>query len=166
MRMIVIKQGTDLATLSARLLAGGTGNEGALQSLQRLNPHVDFRAIEAGTVLLVPDLPGLRAGESTSISGEAFAAFQQQVSGAVEAAVARVRSGYEALAAQRQDVTAVLKSAAVRRVIEADPDLKSQLDAATQVFKQDQQRAKDAETTLQALQQAKDEMQALAKLLA
>ncbi|HEY2925279.1 hypothetical protein, partial [Piscinibacter sp.] len=77
-----------------------------------------------------------------------------------------VRSGHEALAAQRQEVAALLKSAAVRRLIESDPDLKQDLDAAVQVFKQDQQQAKEAEKTMQLLQeQAKAELAALAKLL-
>ena len=166
MRMIVIKQGTNLQALSTRLLAGGAGKEGALQSLQRLNPHVeDFAKIEAGTVLLVPDLPATRDGESTSISGEAFAVFREQVSEAVDAAVARVRSGYEALAAQRKDVTALLKTAAVKRMLEAEPDLRKQLDATTELFKQDQQRAKEAEKTLETLQEANHELRALAKLV-
>jgi len=166
MRMIVIKQATDLPALGARLLGAGAAHEGALQGLQRLNPHVDFGRLEPGTVLLVPDQPGLCAGESRSVSGEAFDAFEEQVNASVNAAVARVRSGHEALAAQRQEVAALLKSAAVRRLIESDPDLKQELDAAAQVFKQDQQQAKEAEKTMQLLQeQAKAELAALAKLL-
>jgi seryl-tRNA(Sec) selenium transferase len=83
----------------------------------------------------------------------------------VDAAASRVRGGYEALLTEQKEVAVVLKSAAVKRALETDPDLKLQIEAATQVFKQDQQRAKEAEQTLQTLQQAKDELGALAKLL-
>jgi hypothetical protein len=164
MRMIVIKQGTDLQALGARLL--GAAREGALQSLQRLNPHVDFKRIEPGTVVLVPEQPGLREGESASVGGEAFGAFSEQARAALEATATRVRSGHEARLAQQKDVAAVLKSPALKRLLEADPDLKKELDAALQVFKDDQQAAKESEKLLKTLQdESAVELAALGKLI-
>ena len=166
MRMIVIRQGTDLQSLGARLLSASEGRDAALEQLQRLNPHVDFKRIEPGTVLLVPDLPGLREGETSSVGGQAFEAFHEQLTGSLDAAITRVRRGHEALVQQRQEVNAVLKTASVKRLLEADPDIKPQLAAAAQVFKQDQQQAKDADKMLDSLQQnAAAELASLAKLL-
>ena len=166
MRMIIIKQATDLQALSTRLLTAGAGKEGALLSLQRLNPHVDFNRLDAGTVLLVPDQPGVKTGESTSIGGDAFDAFQEQVRASVDEAVARVRNGYAGLTAQHTEVAAVLKGAALKRALEADPDIKGELERAAQVFKRDQQQAKEAMAQLQALQaQASEELARLAKRL-
>ncbi|MBI3529361.1 MAG: hypothetical protein HY067_15505 [Betaproteobacteria bacterium] len=166
MRMIIIKQGTDLQTLGTRLLGNADGKEVTLQHLQQLNPHVDFQRIEPGTVLLVPDQPGLKKDESISVSGQAFDAFRDQVSASVEAATTRVRHGYEALASQRSDVNAVLKTAAVKRLLESDPELKAQLEEAAKTFKQDQAAAKASESTLKSLQDdAAAELAALAKLL-
>jgi histidyl-tRNA synthetase len=71
------------------------------------------------------------------------------------------------LAAQRQDVSAALKTAAVKRLVESDPDLKPQLDTMTLVFRNDQQQAKEAEATLKSLHEGSlAELAALAKLLA
>jgi hypothetical protein len=138
----------------------------ALDQLKNLNPHVDFKKkIEPGAVLLIPDALGFREAESFSVTGHAFEALREQMLASVDAAASRVRGGYEALLTEQKEVAVVLKSAAVKRALEADPDLKLQIEAATQVFKQDQQRAKEAEQTLQTLQQAKDELGALAKLL-
>jgi hypothetical protein len=166
MRMIVIKQSTDLQALATRLLGGAAGHEAGLQQLQRLNPHVDFKRIEPGSVLLVPDRPGFQRGESSSVSGQAVDALRTQLEGALQAVSARVREGHESIAGDRQDVAAVLKSAAVRRLIEADPDLAPQVEAATKVFKEDQLRAKESEKLLKQLHDGGiAELDALAKLL-
>ena len=166
MRMIVIKQATDLASVATGLLGGTGGKEAGLQQLQRLNPHVDIQNIAPGTVLLVPDRAGLAAGGGSSVSGQAFEGLRTQVLASTAAAAPRVRQGFDALASDRTDVTAVLKTAAVRRVVDGNPDLKPQLDAAAQVFKQDQQRAKDADRALKVMQDgALAELDALAKRL-
>ena len=165
MRMIIVKQPTDLQALSERLLGKGSVSKVVLQSLERLNPHVDFGKIEAGTVLLVPDVPGLRKGESAPVSAEAFEEFQQQIMEGLDAAVARVNRGYETLGSQRKELSAILKPVAVKRILEGDADLMRQLDEATEVSKSDQQRAKEAEKTLQVLRHAKMELALLAKRL-
>lgn len=166
MRMIVIKQATDLQGLSARLLGQGAGSSTALDALKNLNPHVDFRKIEPGTMLLVPDLPGLHEGEASSVSGDAFEALRVQVLASLDAASARVRSGHEALAAQRSEVAAALRTPGFKRALDTDQQLKAQLDAASEVFKADQAQAKASEETLKALaQQAGAELAALAKVL-
>jgi hypothetical protein len=135
--------------------------------LVALNPHVDFKKIEPGTVLLVPDGPGLRAGETASVSGQPFDELREQVLAAVEAAGARARSGHAAQLAEQKEVTAALKSAGLRAALEIDPELRAQIEAALQVFKQDQQDAKAAAETLKSLaKQAATELDALAKLLA
>jgi hypothetical protein len=166
MRMIVINQATDLASVATRLLGGTAGREAGLQQLQRLNPHVDVQSIAPGTVLLVPEGAGFEAGQSSSVSGQAFEGLRTQVLAATAAAAPQVRQGFDALASDRADVTNALKTAAVRRVVDGDPDLKPQLDAAAQQFKQDQQRAKDAALALKLLQDgALAELDTLAKRL-
>ena len=166
MRMFVIKQETDLQALRTKLLTTGAGSESALQTLQSLNPHVDFNRLDAGTVLLVPDQPGVKTNESSSIGGEAFDSFQEQARASVDAAVARVRNGHDNLTAGRTEVAALLKTAALKRVLEADPDIKKELDQAAQVFKQDQQQAKESIAQLLAFQtQVNEELAQLAKLL-
>lgn len=168
MRMIVIDpKDTDAKALVERLIENGSGNESALKTLLQMNPHiVDLSKLSAGTVLLVPDAPGFRAGESTSIAGAGFEALGAQMREAAEEVQARVRRGHELLATQRKELAGALKAAGVKRLIESDPDLKKQLDEAEVVFKNDQQQAKDTEKALEALQrQLAEELGALAKML-
>lgn len=166
MRVIVIDKKTDLRALRSRLLGDKAGSGSALDKLKNLNPHVDFKKIEPGTVLLIPNAPGFRDAESFSVTGDAFDALREQMLASVDDAASRLRGGYEALLTEQKEVAVVLKSAALKRAIKADPDLKPQIEAATQVFKHDQQQARDAEKTMQTLQeQAAAELASLTQLL-
>lgn len=169
MRMIVIDRATDLRGLTSRLLGAGAASEGAVENLRRLNPHLNLDSLETGAVVLVPDQPGLsgpRDGGSESVGGINFDEFSKTVASALEASVARVRSGHAERLAQQKDVATLLKSAVLRRALESDPDLKKQLEAVQQGMKNDQQAAKDAETTVKALlEQSASELAALGKLL-
>ena len=169
MRMIVIKQDSDLQALSARLLtapAAGEKTDSALRSLQALNPHVDLKKVAAGTVLLVPDAPGFNAAASDPVPGSALDEFQQFVRTGLDAAAATLKAGNAHREAQRADVAAVLKTAAVQRIITTDPDLKQQLDEATKATKQDQEQEAKAEQALAAaVKGAQAELAAIAKLM-
>lgn len=153
MRMTVINQNTDLTTLGVRLFSTDTARESTLAGLQRLNPHVDFTRIEPGTVILVPDQAGLRDGESASVGGTAYDAFAAQALSSVEDSAARVRAGHTNRLAQQKELATLLKSPSLRRLLESDPDLKNELDAVQQLFKDDQQAAKDADAMLKLLQE-------------
>jgi hypothetical protein len=159
MRVLVINSRSDVQSLKAR------------PEIEKLNPHVDFKKIEPGTVLLLPDPPAATgtagtATEGKSIQGQVFDDLQSEVTKAVEASGARVRRGYEALTEEAKEVNAVLKTAAVKRLVDADPDLKQQADAAAAVFKQDAADAKAADQALRSIQQqATEELGNLAKLL-
>jgi hypothetical protein len=167
MRTFVVEKGThSLKSLSTLLLGNKAGSASALDQLKNLNPHVDFKKIEPGTVLLIPDVPGLRGAAGASVTGDAFDELREQVLASVRAAGARVSSGYDARLNEQKEVAAVLKSGGLERALKADPELKPQIFAATQVFKQDQQQAKAADETLKALQQqATAELAQLAKTL-
>ena len=166
MRMIVIEQATDLQALTTRLLGVKAGAGASLDALKQLNPHVDFGKLGAGTVLLVPDLPGLRNDQATSIGGQAFGTFSQQVLADFDAAATRVQAGHAARLTDQRELAALFKGSALKRAFEADPELKAQADAAAQVFKQDPIDAKAADEALKALKQGLGtELAALAKLL-
>ena len=164
MRVKVINSRSNLEELGS-----GVSQEQAAQrieQIQRLNPHLDVKNIKRGTVVLVPDAPGERDAESRSVQGDAFADLRTQVNAALEASRARVRRGYGALNDSAKEVTTVLKSAAVKRALEAQPDLKEQAEAATRVFKQDATDARAAEETLKEMgDRFEQELEALAKLL-
>jgi hypothetical protein len=169
MRMIVIKQETDLQGLSARLLSARLASNkahSALEALQALNPHVNLKKVAAGTVLLVPDAPGFKAAASDPVPANALADFQQLVQTGLGAAAAKLKTGNADRDARRADVTAVLKLPAVQRIVATDPDVRQQLDEAVKAVKNDQQREAEAVQTLDtATKGALAELAAVAKLL-
>lgn len=75
----------------SKLLGDKIGSGSALERLKNLNPHVDFKKIEPGTVLLIPDAPGFRDAESFSVTGGAFDALREQMLASVDIAASRLR---------------------------------------------------------------------------
>ena len=115
---------------------------------------------------MVPDSPSFKASASDSVPGNALSDFQELVQTGLEAAAARLKAGNTERDARRADVAAVLKIAAVQRIIATDPDFKQQLDDATKAAKQDQQREAQAAQILDtATKGALAELDAVAKLL-
>lgn len=175
MRLIVIQQISDLQVLSARLLGNAAGghagtqevSQATLEQIKMLNPHADFQRLEVGTVLLLPDTPELKdAADSQSLAGNSIEDFAKRTREGLEAVAQRMRSGAEALAADRADVTAVLKTTAVKRLIESDPLLKKQLDEAGGEFSDAQKQAKEASRQLEIFQTGLDvEFQILRKMV-
>jgi hypothetical protein len=160
MRLIVIKQATELQALSANLFkkfSPGDGrsretNQAVLEQVKLLNPHVDFSRIDAGTVLLLPDTHALKDTDSQSLLVNAFEDFVAHANEGFNTVALRMRSSADALAADRADVNAVLKIAAVKRQIESDPLLKKQLDEANTEFTDAQKAAQVAARQIETMQ--------------
>lgn len=169
MRLIVIKQSTDLQALGAQLIGKKTGDAATLDRLKSLNPHVDFNRIGPGTVLLLPDSPDLKAGanEATiSPVGEAIDGIARDVDDGFKASAERMRNAVEALNIDLRAVSEVTKSAAVKRLIDGDPSLKKQLDGAVEAANNQQKTVREAATQMEALQKMVDEeFAALGKML-
>jgi hypothetical protein len=167
--MLVITQDTDLDTLRTKLLSGriaGAKAESALQSLQDLNPHADLKKLAPGTVLLVPETASFKSSASRSVGGGVLDEFQQLVRSDFASAAGKLKAANEARAADNAEVSAVLRIAAVKRIIDADPELKQQLDDAVKAFKTDQEEGAKAEQTLEAATKgALAELATLSKLL-
>src|SRR5512145_2491319 len=127
MRVIVVNSRADAQTVASRLARERAGRP--IDEIEKLNPHVDFARIEPGTVILVPDRPRPAAEDAAdededkdrSIQGRAFDDLREQTAGAFEGGSARIRRGYEGLAGETKEVSALLKSAPVKRAMESDP---------------------------------------------
>jgi hypothetical protein len=151
MRMLTIKHDTDLQGLSSLLLdarLGGGRSDAALNALQAANPHADLKNLRAGTVLFVPEQPGLKASATDSVAGGAFADFQQMVRTALGQAAENLKTANASRADELAAITAATKSATVRRLIESDRDLAKQVADEIKALEQDQEQAKQAEQTL------------------
>lgn len=157
MRMFVLKQGQSLQTLGSQL--GGAASIGRLKAL---NPHLDLNRLEPGTVLLVPD--GIEGADS--VAGAVFDGLAADVKEGLKAATARVQSTRVKNELLQKDVTAILKSAAFKRVLEGDAELKKQTEAAKTRLQANQATNKRTEESLSALDQlVNEELAVLRNLL-
>jgi hypothetical protein len=168
MRMFVIKQATDLQGVSTQLLrrAAGEGGAGALERLRALNPHVDFRKLAAGTVLLVPDTPEIKPAASDTLAAGPVESLLGDIQSGLKASIGRMRAGFKSQDEDRSAVAAALKTAAVRRIVDSEPSLREQLKAAEQQSSEDRKKAEQTVAQLAEMQKlATKELARLQKLL-
>jgi hypothetical protein len=157
MRMLTIRQDTDLQGLSSLLLdarLSSARSNAALDALQAANPHADLKNLRAGTVLFVPEVSGLKTSASASVPGGALADFQQMVRSALGQAAEKLKAGDETRAGERDAITAVIGTAAVKRILASDAELMKQVTEETKAFEEDQKQADQAEQALAAASRA------------
>jgi hypothetical protein len=162
MRMVVIKQDTDLEALKGNLLKARTAAgqaDSAFAALQKLNPHADFTKLSPGQVLLVPDLPAFKVTASDPVLGGALDQFRQVISDGLDQTATSLKAAHAADDAVRADVTTAFNTPGLKRLIDSDAALKQQVADVTKTFQQDQDQAKQAATDLSSASTA-----ALAKL--
>jgi hypothetical protein len=155
MRIFITKTDTDLQALSATLLRKPADAGVALERVRALNPQVeDFQKLAAGTVLILPDSPEIKATAGTALGTGNFSDLADDLGSGMKAVNSRFASRLDDLKSDRAGVTAVLKTAAVKRLVESDPALAKQLDAADAQFKREQKRIAETETQLAEVQKA------------
>jgi len=159
---------TDPQALWAELLRRAGTASSTPDLVKRLNPHLNFdRDIPAGSVLFVPEAADTKAGAGTAVGTEDLTALLSDVDAALAATRQRVRSGLAQRDADHAAVAAALKPAAAKRLVDSDPSLKQQLEAADAAFKADQKQAAETESQLaEAHKLAMGEFALLRKLLA
>jgi hypothetical protein len=150
MRIFVIKQATDLQGVGTQLLrrTASEGGAGALERLQALNPHVDFRKLAAGTVLLVPDSPEIKPSASRTLSEDPVEALVEELSRGLKEQATRVKATIKSQEDDRSAVAAAVKTAAAKRILESDPQLRDQLKAALQQSSDDRKHAEQTQNQI------------------
>lgn len=168
MRIFVIHKDSDARALLKA--AGGEGAEGgaSLARLQRLNPHLDLRALAPGSVVLLPPEAAApsRHADVQPLGGGALAELQALADAAVAASAERGQQAQARAKADEQALGAALRGKQAREALERDPELAAQAAAAQKAAKDAQKttaaRAKQLETLTKA---AQAELLALAKRL-
>jgi hypothetical protein len=151
MRLLEVKDDTSVDALSGDLLDARISDEhaqAALASLRTLNPHADLAKLKAGTILVIPESPGFKVSATDAVLDEVLGPFEKMVKGALEAAAAKIKAGNESRAAERGELAKALKTAAFKRVLEGDPDLKQQVASATEAMNKERAEGELAEQTL------------------
>jgi hypothetical protein len=176
MRIFVIRDDTDLTPI--REVAA---RPGLAEKLAAANPHLDFRRLKPGAVVLVPDevqdtvaeemaeaAPGAASpfGASGSIAGDAIGSFAEFAAQALAGSARRVKAGADRAAADAEALAAALKSKAAREAIDRDAALKAQAETALTRAKDDAKAAQAAvrqfDAQADAAREALKALQALA----
>jgi len=154
-RIIITDKATaDLATLVASLSPGGRASGATLERVKALNPHLsDTMKLGAGTVVFLPETTGLKAGAGEPVGAESLETLGSRLRVGLRDVESRTASRFEALVADHGLVRTTLKTAAAKRLVEGDPQLKKQLAAADAHFETEQKRL--AETRKQIKEAAK-----------
>ena len=163
-RTFTVRNETTLQALGATLLDArfsGAQADAAMERVKALNPHVDFQRIAPGTVIFVPDAPGVKATVSAAQSGP-MDDFRALLSGALSDAASRLKDGNAARAAGRADLSAALRSAAFKRVTGEDRDIAKQVSEAQEAMASEESADKQAEENL--AEASKSALAALAQL--
>jgi hypothetical protein len=167
MRFYVISQATNLQTLRPTLFHDSPPAvyDAALEHLERLNPHVDIKQLSAGTVLLLPDVPGMSPAEGHVIGGDVFHTLSGEISDGLKAVAQSLRAAAKALDADRSAVESAIDTGAVQGMM-GDETLKTQIEAAQARFAAEQKEMEVASGVVENLQKSiATELTALGQLL-
>jgi len=126
----------------------------ALRRVQALNPHLDITRAKAGSVLLLPDSPAFSAGDQASVSADAWQGLASDATAGLKARSEELKATLAQRETERKEVVAALKSAAVKRQLDADAGLRKQADTAEAQFKADQKAASDTARQLETMSEA------------
>lgn len=163
MRIFVVKKDSNLKALF------GAAPAARLEQLQRFNPHLDFKKITPGAVIVVPDeardieFPG---GDAKAIDAEAMESFIGFTKDALAATAKRVQQAAERAKGEEAALMSALKSKAAQAAFDKDPELKVQAEEVVKSAKEaSRDSAADVKNVEAMLKVAQAELVELAKRL-
>jgi hypothetical protein len=169
MRTLILSKAVDASELATMVVDRRSSDPAAaLDRIKDLNPHVDFRRMKAGTVLILPDDAALGKSrkDAEAVGGTAMRKFAAAAASGFETAAGRARTAADTSAADLKAVTDSLKSKLPKAQIESDPALRKQLDEATAASAGRQKALKEAAASIGSIQKTFiEELAAMKKLL-
>jgi hypothetical protein len=156
MRLMIIKQPTDLKAFTSQISTSRAGVDRAsiVARLKALNPHLDFARLEAGSVVLLPDLPEIKPASGNSLGGDAFSLLTADLDAGFNAAAKRLRAAAEIRATERSAVESALDDPAVQEALHSDAQLQRQLESGKAQFAADHDHEQAAIDALAAARKA------------
>jgi hypothetical protein len=147
-RTFVVKKKTDFDTLAGTIIDSRVREAQASEALTRLreaNPHVG-KDLPAGTVLLIPDAPGLKASAGDRASKAPADSLRAFVARALEETTQRSRARLAERSASRTELAKAINSAGFKRAAAASQvSVEPFLEAAKALAKDDKKDQEAAE---------------------
>ena len=154
---------TDPETFWRELLKRGGASSATPDAVKAFNTHLKFdRPLAPGTAVLIPDAADLKANAGAPVRLDSLDEILADADEGFKAMTARARAGFARIEADHAAVAAALKPAAAKRLIDSDPELKKQIEAAEERFKEEKKRG--AETAAQLEEVHKLAMEEFAQL--
>jgi len=169
MRTFIVKPGQTMADISAELIDGRVSkaqSEAALKRIRELNPALAKGRLKAGTVVLVPDVAGIKVTGTKPAKADPADLLNGQFERAVKATLKEAAAGLRGREAERAELLEALDSAAFKRAQGGDADLAGKAALARKAIGEEETADKGLEAALAELHQAaRASIEALDKLL-
>ena len=170
MRAVPFRKGATFNDAMAEVVDRRSADpEAVIRRIAQLNPHADLnkKKIPPGTVLILPDEPGIKRGRKGTKSPreQAYDDLDSIVSVGFEELGQRVGKAVEAATAEHADLVSALRSAIAKRQMESNPALHEQVSQALAASERRQKELKEAVANLDLLRKGfADESETMAKL--
>jgi hypothetical protein len=155
--MFVAAQATTLEDLAASLLRSrlsAPNRASALRAIQEANPGLDFTRIDAGTVVVVPPVAGVKNSAVKDPIGGAADGLIQLLTDGLDAFFAAVDAGESQRRVDAEQTLATLDSEAVSVVARDNQQLSANLESVRAALKDDNTVARQQHA---ALKQARED---------
>jgi hypothetical protein len=158
MPVIIVGTEKNFAALRPRLFAGKVSNAAVREvtdAIAAANPHVDLKKLEPGTVITVPDHPGVSTQGDLSLDDSAKELIQGIANAgadALEQLVGTARETESQAAQERKRAAAVLSSSEIDAAVRKDKSLAPDVKAAQEGLAQEDALAQDRQAALKDAQ--------------
>ena len=167
MKFVTIKNKTSLAELTRDVFEikgtkGATAARNIHAALREANPHIaDFKELPAGTLVVVPDLPGIKAA-SVQSPGQVSPELMKYLKRVLAAAKAVVEKSAAAQSEDAEASVSLVKNRELAALARTTPELKDRLSKIVEQAKsQSKQVAEDKKAQIQGLAQLEKDLASL-----
>jgi hypothetical protein len=148
MAVIVVGTEKNFAALRPRLFTGRVSTAAVKETTEALaaaNPHVDFEALQPGTILTVPDLPHVSVKGDVSLDDttkQLLEGLANAGASALEDLIATARKAERGAAAERKQLATTLSSKELEAAVRKDKTLAPEFKAARDAVDEEEKQAK------------------------
>ena len=155
MPVLIVGNEKTLAALRKRLFADKASTKAAKEltdAIREANPHADLDKLQPGTVLTIPDAPGLAVAGLSIDTSEAVAELADGATQALQALVDAAAKQDEGARGERERTAKALKAKAVTDAARRDEQFKALVEAARKSVAEEEGQAKERRQALEAAQ--------------
>jgi len=164
MKFVTTKTETSLAELGREVFEikgarADTASKNAQAALREANPHIaDLKKVPAGTLVVVPDVPGIKTASAQS-PGEVSAEMISRLRSALVAAKRIIEKSAESQLQDAEATTSLAKDRELMALAKQTPELKERLSKIAEHAKlQSKEVAEDKQAQIQALGQLEKDL--------